>query len=55
MRIMDQRIPSYSPMVKGGLADAHRLGFQTEIADLCLKCGIPREDLQNKSSGRNIA
>jgi hypothetical protein len=37
----------------GKIALGNRLGFQAQIEDLRLKCGILREDFKNKISGRN--
>jgi hypothetical protein len=49
--IIDQKILSYSPPVKEKFAFGNGLRFQAQIEDLCLKCGIPKENRKNNISG----
>ncbi len=47
IRIFDQKILSYSATVKKKIALGNRLGFQAQIEDLPLKCGIEKENPNN--------
>jgi len=53
--IIDQKILSYTPPVKEKFAFGNGLRFQAQIEDLCLKCGIPKENRKNNISGSNAS
>jgi len=49
------KILSNAKPVKREIAAGNSPGFQAQIDDLRLKCGILRENPKNKSSGRKMA
>ena len=50
--IIDQKILSFPPAVKGKIAFGNSLGFQVQIEDLRLKWCIPKKKPKRTISGR---